>query len=258
MLRASVFSALKATGRVLERGSTFLHYAAAGLLDLDELNEGIREKWSHFGVSESAISQGLFDWEQDLYGRNIRPNERVLLLGCGTGRDLLPLLAAGNAVDGLDIAGLETARKQVEARGLSSHLIAGSMEDAPLEGAYDVVVYSWFVYCLLPEAERRVRTLVRFKRHLRPGGRIIVSLAPVGPLPNRVYVAAARATSRLVRSDWRPEPGDSLFVGSRKTAFPEYHHVFALGEPEREFERAGLRLVERSAPEGIRAFVMVA
>ncbi|HEY2510712.1 MAG TPA: class I SAM-dependent methyltransferase [Polyangiaceae bacterium] len=258
MLRASLFSALKATGRVLERGSTLLHYAAAGLLDFEELNEGIREKWSQFGVAESAISQGLFDWEQDLYGRNIRPNERVLLLGCGTGRDLLPLLAAGNAVDGLDIAGLETARTQIAARGLSANLIAGSMEDAPLSEAYDVIVYSWFAYGYLPEAARRVRTLARFKRHLRPGGRVIVSLPPVGRQPNPLYVAAARVASRLARADWRPEPGDSLFVSSRETAFPEYHHVFAPGEPEREFERGGLRLVERSAPEGIRAFVLVA
>src|SRR5271170_2182313 len=119
-LRSTVFRSLTAAGRVLERGSALLHYAAAGTIRIAELEEAIERQWVQFSESDNNVEHGLTTWEEDFYGRHIRQGEHVLHIGCGTGRDLLGLLQAGHRADGMDFAGVEVARREVRERGHDS------------------------------------------------------------------------------------------------------------------------------------------
>jgi SAM-dependent methyltransferase len=244
LLRSAIFSGLTGAGRVLERGSALLHYAAAGTVRIDELHGAIQRQWEQFGEGADDLERGLTTWEKDLYGRHIRKGERVLVIGCGTGRDLLALLGAGHRADGIDFAGVEVARREVRARGYDSTVIEGAIDRTELREAYDVFVLSWYCYECIPESSRRVRTLQRLEAHLRPSGRILISLPPPWFGPRKIYGRVARAASWLSRSDWRPERGDSLFVASNAAVFPRYSHAFPPGELEEEVARAGLQVAD--------------
>ena len=244
LLRSALFRGLTGAGRILERGSALLHYAAAGTVHIAELQSAIERQWERFGESADYVERGLMTWEKDFYGRHIRKEDRVLVIGCGTGRDLLALLGAGHRADGIDFAGIEVARREIRARGYDSTVIDGAIDRTELREAYDVFVLSWYCYECIPESSRRVRTLQRLEAHLRPSGRILVSLPPPWFGPRKIYGRVARAASWLARSDWRPERGDSLFVASNPRAFPYYSHAFPPGELEREVARAGLRVAD--------------
>jgi hypothetical protein len=66
-------------------------YLAGGLLRHDDLESASRAYWQHFATSDDAVDAGLEVWERRLYGELLRPGDRILLIGCGTGRDLLAL-----------------------------------------------------------------------------------------------------------------------------------------------------------------------
>jgi len=99
--RRRAFAALYLLGRGLESAATALRYAAAGLLDRATLQAAIIEEWRQFGIAQEASDDvSLFAWED---ARFIDRDDRVLLIGCGTGRDLLALLDRGYRPDGLDL-----------------------------------------------------------------------------------------------------------------------------------------------------------
>ena len=105
-LRNALFTSLYHCGRAFERAATLWFHAAAGALQLGDLRATIEREWEDAGGSESDnyIASGLMSWERDFYLRFLKPNDRVLVIGCGTGRDLLALLELGYQAEGLDVA----------------------------------------------------------------------------------------------------------------------------------------------------------
>lgn len=97
---------------------------------------------------------------------------RVLDVGCGTGRHAVPLARAGAHVIGYEPSPGMLARARVKAQGLDVDLRSGGIEDldaAP--GGFDLVLC-----CLvLSHVEDLVGAVARLARHVRPGGRLIVS-----------------------------------------------------------------------------------
>lgn len=61
--------------------------------------------------------------------------KKVLDLGCGNGRHLIPLVERGFEVTGLDISeeGLKQAKKRLKQKNLSARLIKGSTTELPFE-----------------------------------------------------------------------------------------------------------------------------
>ena len=260
-MRRWAFGLLYTAGRVLEVAGALLHYAAAGTLSLAELRQGMAGRWTAFGNRESEPyrDSGLMPWERDFYLPSVKPGERVLLVGCGTGRDLLALLRAGYRVDGIDIAPdcVETARHAVAARVLSSWLAAGALGDVALPARYDAIIFSWFCYGYIPGSGARIATLHRARQALADGGRVLISYLPVAVSRRYRLVAATRVVARLTGSDWRPERGDAVILGLARGRGVHYEHHFTTAELEGEARAAGLRVAQNAVTDDGHAILIV-
>ena len=179
LLRSGVFSGLYGCGRIFERAATVSFYAAAGAVRLAELQGAIQREWQESGARETDryIASGLMQWEHDFYLRFLRPDDRLLVVGCGPGRDLLALLRLGYRAEGLDAVPecTATARRILEKWGLAVPLYTGSIETISLPASFDAFIFSWFCYSYIPQAEARIHVLRKVKGRLNPGGRILIS-----------------------------------------------------------------------------------
>ncbi len=133
---------------------------------------------------------------------------RVLELGCGTGRLLLPLAEAGSQVVGVDASRAMLARarrrladapREVRER---VELREGDMRAPELAGRFDaaVVATKTFFYLMTPGDQRRMLTAVA--RLLEAGG--VVALDLLNPTPEWLYRAAGS-----VRQDVAGEVGEA-------------------------------------------------
>ena len=105
----------------------------------------------------------------------------VLELGCGTGRLLLPLAAAGRTVTGVDLspALLEVARAKLAAspHGRRVTLVTGDLTDVALaqrDFAFAFCTSNTLMH--LADADAQQAALVNAERHLRPGGLLLIDL----------------------------------------------------------------------------------
>jgi demethylmenaquinone methyltransferase/2-methoxy-6-polyprenyl-1,4-benzoquinol methylase/phosphoethanolamine N-methyltransferase len=108
----------------------------------------------------------------------VRPGERVLEVGCGTGE--LALAAArrvgrGGSVVGIDAAPamIEVARSKARRTGSPARFQIETVEAMSFpDGAFDVVLSSLMMHHL--PGELKGRALSEIRRVLRPGGRIVI------------------------------------------------------------------------------------
>jgi SAM-dependent methyltransferase len=241
-VRGLLVASLVGLARALDRGVTVCSALAAGLLRFDALGRHTGENWRHFGTTQTDadMEAGLFHWEQGFYRRFLREGERVLVVGCGSGRDLLPLLEQGYKAEGLEPVAVcaDLARERVARRGFTAPVHTADIATAALSGRFDAVIFSWLCYSYLPTRPRRVATLARVRQHLAPDGRVLISYVLGEPPPRRLPWHLARLASRLSRTDWRPEYGD-VFMARPDTRRIHYEHQFQPAEIEAEAHDAG-------------------
>ena len=107
----------------------------------------------------------------------------VLELGCGTGRPMLRWLAAGHDVEGVDASAdmLAVLRRNAEARGLHPVVHHGDIAPLDLGRAYAAIVCPAATFTLVEGDERIEAALRSYLAHLRPGGRLALTLARLAP-----------------------------------------------------------------------------
>jgi len=117
-----------------------------------------------------ALRRQAIDW------LGLAPGERVLDVACGTGLSL-PLLAervgAAGQVVGVELSPdmLQQARERIRQAHLAQvALIESSMEDAPLEGAFDAVLFNY-----THDVLQSPRALANVFAHVRPGARVVAA-----------------------------------------------------------------------------------
>ena len=101
----------------------------------------------------------------------------ALEIGCGTGRLLLPYLADGLDVDGVDSSAemLAICRRKAGELGLGVRLYRQSMEALELPRRYRMIYVPTATIQLLTAPEA-AEAMGRFYRHLEPGGLVMLSL----------------------------------------------------------------------------------
>ena len=106
----------------------------------------------------------------------------VLELGCGTGRVLLPTARAGITITGLDASPgmLALCRRflagESEAVRARVRLVEGDMRSFALEQRFTLVTLPFRPFQHLTTVEDQLACLDRIRRHLLPGGRVILDL----------------------------------------------------------------------------------
>jgi SAM-dependent methyltransferase len=258
-VRHLVVGALCGLARALDRGVTVCAYAAAGCLRFDALGRHMTENWRQFGLmqAEPDVADGLFTWERSFYGRFMTPGERVLVVGCGGGRDLVPLVEQGYRADGLEPVATcaAMARERLARRGLSAEVYTADVTSSELSGRYDVVIFSWYCFSYIPLRARRVAVLRKIAAHLTGRGRILISYVLAPPEPRRLPWRLSLLAAQLSRADWRPEYGD-VFTVRPDTRTIHYEHQFHPGEIEAEVGAAGLAVAfHERASDGMIALV---
>ncbi len=126
----------------------------------------------------------------------VRPGDRVLEIGCGTGTLAVQMAQRGAMVTGVDESPwmLEQARRKVAEAGLEDRVTLHSMEASLLTdhfppASFDVIVGT-LVFSELPENERRF-VLDACRTLLAPGGRLVIGdeVIPEGTAARLLYYA---------------------------------------------------------------------
>jgi SAM-dependent methyltransferase len=121
---------------------------------------------------------------------SLRPGERVLDLGCGTGNAALLAVRAGSTVTGVDPAArlLEVARDRAAAEGAEIDFAPGDAASIPLAEASVDAIVSVFAVIFAPDPGDAAAEMCRV---LDPSGRIVLSAwLPTGTVFEMNSVAA--------------------------------------------------------------------
>jgi SAM-dependent methyltransferase len=113
----------------------------------------------------------------------------VLDLACGTGRTLLPLARAGHDVTGVDLSErmLDVCRAKLaddppEVRE-RVRLVAADMTTFELGRRYSLVAVPFASFQHLLTVDQQLACLERCRKHLAPGGRLVLDLPNPAPAP---------------------------------------------------------------------------
>lgn len=151
---------------------------------------------------------------------------KLLDMGCGNGRHLVPALGMGYKIIGLDasVELLLISKRNIFGR---VELIRGDVNELPFsKGSFDTVIYIATIHHL---RKGRIESLKEARRVMKDGGRILVS-------------AWAREQDRWELEEderdvivpWHHENGRVL---------ERYYHLYTLGELEEDMLKAGFRVM---------------
>jgi SAM-dependent methyltransferase len=115
----------------------------------------------------------------DFYrARADRHGGSVLELGCGTGHKLIPIASDGHPCVGLELSPhmLAEAQRKADVRGVQVEWVQGDMRAFDLGRTFDLVLIAANSLLHLHEAEDLVDCFRSVRRHLAPGGRLVLDV----------------------------------------------------------------------------------
>ena len=240
-----ITEALTGAARGFGRASRVFLYLAIGTQRLARFREGVQLLWGNPWPT-AGDGESLFPVERELFERYIPPGSRVLVIGCGGGRDLIALAALGHSMSGVEPSpsAMELCERGLREQGRTATLVRGFFEEAEISGPFDVIVFSYFCYGYVPESARRIACLRKAARLLARGGRIFVSYVVMGR-PHPMLPRLARLSAAVTGSDWRVEAGDAVCLRRDDVPRPCFflEHVFTEREILEEVAAAGMDVV---------------
>lgn len=191
--------------------------------------DGVRKKYgSRKEVSEyrRLALGGPEPEELEFVRAHVKPGARLLVIGCGAGREALGLARAGYRVTGIDLVPemIDAGRRLAREAGLAIEFRvqdAADLDDPP--GAYDAVYLGSPIHHI-PGRARRIATLGRIHRGLAPDGVLLVIVAYRDSRPwsrSRLVDLCRRVGARLLGSDRVSEPGDGWMRDVSRASDPD-------------------------------------
>lgn len=124
--------------------------------------------------------------DRDFYLQYCREaHGKILELGCGTGRILVPAAQAGAAFTGLDLSESMLSRCQQKLRQMPREvqdrvtLVRGNMTDFDLGGTFKLVIIPFRPFQHLVSTEDQLACLQCINRHLDPDGKLVFDVFQV-------------------------------------------------------------------------------
>ena len=116
--------------------------------------------------------------ELDFIIKNLLPDntKKILDLGCGVGKFLVPLTSMNYEVTGVDIskAVLDECRIRLKKQKLNACLINQSADEIDFSSQFDAVICLDSVICYLKSPEKIIKTLKNVRKALKPGGKFFI------------------------------------------------------------------------------------
>jgi SAM-dependent methyltransferase len=165
------------------------------------------------GSYESLAAQLLQAARVVVESAGLRPAERVLDLGCGTGNAALLAVEHSSEVTGVDPASrlLEIARAQAAREGKQVTFLPGEAASLPISESSVDVILSVFALIFAPDPHAAAAEMARV---LAPGGRIVLSAwIPAGAMFEMTSTA-----SDTVRQALGASPGPAPFAWEQRDA----------------------------------------
>jgi SAM-dependent methyltransferase len=221
---------------------------------------GVRAKWAapaevrHLAADSAPALEA---WEQDVFDRLVAPGARVLVIGCGGGRESLALAERGCRVTGIDFvpALVEEARRRAAGAGLAATFEATTAEELALRlpAAFDAVLATTPVYEQTPGRARRIAFLRALRRLTAPDGLVVLCASWYPDRgPRRAVIDGMRWLLGRLGVRGAAEPGDRftyhVSIASRHDSACFYHRFQRPEEIAREIRAAGL--AGETHPEG--------
>lgn len=210
------------------------------------------------------VDEGLEEEERILVDKYLSRKGKVLVIGCGCGREAFALRDKGFEATGIDIQPhmIDRARKIAEARKTSVPFLvmdAGRLDFT--DASFDYVLMFGSVLTYIPFRQNRLAALREARRVLKPGGILMLNTPSRNSnLKYRVYFALVN-TWRKWKKKWcgrvSLEEGDRFGInvsGVRSKGWV-YFHMYALDEVLNDLREVGLNPIDYRSRKDIRSGV---
>jgi SAM-dependent methyltransferase len=207
------------------------------------------------GYDAGLAGSPLFAVDERFAERHFPTPGRLIDLGCGTGRLLVPFARRGWWVLGVDLSAemLEVAAGKARQAGVAVHLLRANLTslEALATGSFAGAACLFSTLGMVRGADMRRRVVAQVHRLLRPGGRFVLHVH------NRWFnfwdpVGRRWLVMDLLRQVMGEAPGGDRVMPTHQGIAGLTLHLFTRREIERLLQEEGFRIVEVQ-PVGLRA-----
>lgn len=205
-------------------------------------------------VAEFAAlaGQGLARFEEAMVGV-FSPGDLVLDVGCGGGREAVPMARRGIRVVALDLvpAMVHAARRYAAAQGVSLLPVVASAKALPFrDGVFDGVAMLGQVIAHVPDRDGRTGVLRAIRQSLRPGGTLALTTHNRRcHVKFRLYFAWVNRWRRIMRGlGSTSELGDydrwTARISQAGTRAPVFFHMYDREEALADLHQTGFTVLQ--------------
>lgn len=215
----------------------------------DDPSESVLSKYDYQApfyadTPEDGIAPELLEWIQG----EVPPGGRILVAGCGAGRECISLFQAGYQVAGIDFSPgmIELAEKAAASRKLDIRFQVADLRfhNEPV-CSLDAVLFTYDVYSFIPKAADRIDALTRIGNWLRPEGAVFLSARRVGGLRMGAVLTLQLALRQVRGLPGGWGAGHTRWIAGDATLRRSFVQHFTLGMLLRETGSAGFVMGRR-------------